>query len=156
MWQPVSEIAPKYSLLPLICGSFLVSFPAIIMASVIGVGCAVYLSEIASNRTREILKPTIELLAGIPSVVLGFLMLVLVASFFQDLFHTKFRLNAFVGAIGIGLATLPMIITLSEDALRAVPENCVMLPTRLAPPSGKLFCRPPFRLRFQELAPPLF
>lgn len=123
MWQPVSEVAPKYSLIPLICGSFLVSFPAIIMATVIGVGCAIYLSEIASNRTREILKPTIELLAGIPSVVLGFLMLVLIATFVQDTFHTKFRLNAFVGAVGIALATLPMIITLSEDALRAVPSE---------------------------------
>lgn len=123
LWQPVSDIEPKYSLIPLICGSFLVSFPAIIMASIVGVGCAIYLSEIASNKTREILKPTIELLAGIPSVVLGFLMLVLVATFVQDVFHTKFRLNAFVGAIGIALATLPMIITLSEDALRSVPRE---------------------------------
>lgn len=122
LWQPVSE-NPKYSLLPLICGSFLVSFPAIIMASVIGVGCAIYLSELASPRAREILKPAIELLAGIPSVVLGFLMLVLIASFVQDTFHTKFRLNAFVGAVGIALATMPMIITLSEDALRAVPKE---------------------------------
>ena len=122
MWQPVSEV-PKYSLLPLICGSFLVSFPAIIMASVFGVGCAIYLSEIASTRTREILKPTIELLAGIPSVVLGFLMLALIATYTQNLFHTKFRLNAFVGAIGIAIATMPLIITLSEDALRAVPKE---------------------------------
>lgn len=122
LWQPVSE-NPKYSLIPLICGSFLVSFPAIIMAAIIGVGCAIYLSELASPKAREILKPAVELLAGIPSVVLGFLMLVLVATFVQDFFHTKFRLNAFVGAIGIALATMPMIITLSEDALRAVPKE---------------------------------
>lgn len=122
LWQPVSE-EPKYSLIPLICGSFLVSFPAIIMAAIIGIGCAVYLSEIASPRVREILKPAVELLAGIPSVVLGFLMLVLVATFVQDFFGTKFRLNAFVGAIGIALATMPLIITLSEDALRAVPKE---------------------------------
>lgn len=122
LWQPVSEV-PKYSLLPLICGSFLVSLPAILMASVIGIGCAIYLSEIASSRSREILKPMIELLAGIPSVVLGFLMLTLTASFIQDVFDTKFRLNAFVGAIGIAIATLPLIITLSEDALRAVPKE---------------------------------
>ncbi len=123
MWQPVSDIEPKYSLLPLICGSFLVSFPATIMAGILGIGCAVYLSEIASSKTRELLKPTIELLAGIPSVVLGFVMLMIVATVVQDVFHTKFRLNAFIGAIGVGLATLPIIVTISEDALRAVPQE---------------------------------
>ncbi len=123
MWQPVSNDEPKYSLLPLICGSFLVSFPATLIAGIFGIGCAVYLSEIAAPRTREILKPTIELLAGIPSVVLGFVMLMLVASLIQNILHTKFRLNAFVGAIGVGLATLPIIVTLSEDALRAVPQE---------------------------------
>lgn len=123
MWQPVTYEEPKYSLLPLICGSFLVSFPATLMAAVFGIGCAIYLSEIAGHKTREILKPTVELLAGIPSVVLGFVMLMIVATFVQDLFHTKFRLNAFVGAIGIAIGTLPIIITISEDALRAVPQE---------------------------------
>ncbi len=122
-WQPVSDVDPKYSLLPLISGSFLVSLPAILISAIFGVGCAIYLSEIASPRAREILKPLIELLAGIPSVVLGFLMLALTASFIQDLFETKFRLNAFVGAVGIAIATMPLIITLSEDALRAVPKE---------------------------------
>ena len=122
LWQPVSEI-PKYSFIPLFCGSFLVSFPATILAALIGVGCAVYLSEIAPPRAREILKPSIELLAGIPSVVLGFIMLAVLASFIQDVLHTKFRLNAFVGALGVALATLPVIITISEDSLRAVPKE---------------------------------
>lgn len=122
MWQPVGD-EPKYSLLPLICGSFLVSFPATILAAFFGIGCAIYLSEIADQRTREFLKPTIELLAGIPSVVLGFVMLMLIATTIQNVLHTKFRLNAFVGAVGVGLATLPIIITLSEDALQAVPNE---------------------------------
>ncbi len=122
LWQPVSDV-PKYSILPLICGSFLVSFPATIIATLFGLGCAVYLSEVAAPRTREILKPTIELLAGIPSVVMGFMMLAVIASFVQNIFHTKFRLNAFVGALGVGLATLPIIVTISEDALRAVPKE---------------------------------
>ncbi len=122
MWQPVSEF-PKYSLIPLFCGSFLVSFPATVLAGVFGIGCAVYLSEIASSRVREILKPTLELLAGIPSVVIGFFSLMVLASFFQDFFHLKFRLNAFVGSIGVALATLPIIISISEDALRAVPDE---------------------------------
>ena len=122
MWQPVSN-EPKYSFIPLICGSFLVSFPATVLAAIVGVGCAVYLSEIASPRMREFFKPVVELLAGIPSVVLGFFMLAIFASLLQDVFHTQYRLNAFVGAIGIGIATLPIIITISEDALQAVPKE---------------------------------
>ena len=122
MWQAVSEV-PKYSFLPLLCGSFLVALPATLMAAVFGVGCAVYLSEIASPPIRETLKPTLELLAGIPSVVIGFFMLAVVASLTQNFFHTKFRLNAFVGSLGVVLAVFPMIITLAEDALRAVPKE---------------------------------
>ena len=122
VWQPISEL-PKYSLIPLFCGSFLVSFPATLIASIFGIAAAVFLSEIAPARIREVLKPALELLAGIPTVVIGFVMLSLMATFFQDLFHTKFRLNAFVGAIGVALTTLPIIITISEDALQAVPRE---------------------------------
>ncbi len=122
MWQSVSEV-PKYSLLPLLCGSFLVALPATLISSVIGIGCAVYLSEIASPKVREILKPTLELLAGIPSVVIGFFMLMVAASLIQNVLHTKFRLNAFVGALGVSLVILPIVITITEDALRAVPKE---------------------------------
>lgn len=122
MWQSVSEV-PKYSIVPLVCGSFLVAFPATVISSVFGIGCGIYLSEIASARVRETLKPTLELLAGIPSVVIGFLMLAVVATFVQDLFHTKFRLNAFVGALGVSLVTFPIIVTLVEEALRAIPKE---------------------------------
>ncbi len=122
MWQPVGEI-PKYSFIPIILGSILVSLPATLMASVIGIGCAVFLSEIAAPRVKEVLKPALELLAGIPTVVIGFVMLWLLASFLQDHLHTKFRLNAFVGSIGVAITTLPIIISLSEDALSAVPKE---------------------------------
>jgi len=122
MWQSISEV-PKYSLIPLICGSFLVAFPATIISAILGIGCAVYLSEIAPSKVREILKPTLELLAGIPSVVIGFVMLAFIATFIQDFFHTKFRLNAFVGSLGVALAVLPIMITIAEDALRAVPKE---------------------------------
>jgi len=122
MWQSISEV-PKYSIIPLICGSFLVAFPATLLASLFGIGCAVYLSEIASPRVRETLKPALELLAGIPSVVIGFVMLAFIATFVQDIFHTKFRLNAFVGSLGVSLAVLPIMITISEDAMRAVPKD---------------------------------
>ncbi len=122
MWQAVSEV-PKYSLVPLLCGSFLVAVPATIISAVFGIGCAIYLAEIARPQVRETLKPTLELLAGIPSVVIGFFMLAVTASFIQHIFHTKFRLNAFVGSLGVSLATFPIILTLSEDALRAVPKE---------------------------------
>ena len=122
MWQSVSEV-PKYSIIPLVCGSFLVAFPATLISAVLGIGCAVYLSEIAHHKVRETLKPTLELLAGIPSVVIGFVMMAFIATFVQDLFHTKFRLNAFVGSLGVALAVLPIMITISEDAMRAVPKD---------------------------------
>jgi len=122
MWQSISEV-PKYSIIPLVCGSFLVAFPATLISAVLGIGCAVYLSEIAHSRIRETLKPGLELLAGIPSVVIGFVMLAFFATFVQDLFHTKFRLNAFVGSLGVALAVLPIMITISEDAMRAVPKD---------------------------------
>ena len=122
MWQSVSEV-PKYSIIPLVCGSFLVAFPATLISAVLGIGCAVYLSEIAHHKVRETLKPTLELLAGIPSVVIGFVMMAFIATFVQDLFHTKFRLNAFVGSLGVALAVVPIMITISEDAMRAVPKD---------------------------------
>ena len=122
MWQAVSEV-PKYSLIPLLCGSFLVALPATLIAAVFGVGSAIYLSEVASPKVREVVKPALELLAGIPSVVVGFFMLMVAASLIQNFFHTKFRLNAFVGALGVAICTYPIIVTIVEDALRAVPKE---------------------------------
>jgi len=122
MWQAVSEV-PKYSLIPLMLGSLLVAFPATMIAAVIGIGCGIYLSEVADPRFRETMKPVLELLAGIPSVVIGFFMLAVAASFIQEIFHTKFRLNAFVGALGVAIATFPIIATIAEDSLRAVPRE---------------------------------
>jgi len=122
LWQPVSS-SPKYSLLPLLAGSFLVALPATLISTVIGIGCGIYLAELASQRVREILKPVVELLAGIPTVVIGFLALSVLASLVQDLFHTTFRLNAFVGALGVSLVIIPTIASMTEDALRAVPNE---------------------------------
>jgi phosphate transport system permease protein len=122
VWQPVST-SPKYSLLPLLAGSFLVALPATLISTVIGIGCGIYLAELASQRVREFLKPIIELLAGIPTVVIGFLALSILASIVQDAFHTTFRLNAFVGALGVSLVIIPVIASMTEDALRAVPNE---------------------------------
>lgn len=122
LWQPVST-SPKYSLLPILAGSFLVALPATLISTILGIGCGIYLAELASQRVREFLKPVIELLAGIPTVVIGFLALSVLASAVQDLFHTTFRLNAFVGALGVSLVIIPTIASMTEDALRAVPNE---------------------------------
>lgn len=122
VWQPLSS-TPKYSLMPLLSGSFLVALPATLLSTVIGIGCGVYLAELASPRVRELLKPVVELLAGIPTVVIGFLALSVLASVVQSVFHTQFRLNAFVGALGVSLVIIPVIASMTEDALRAVPNE---------------------------------
>jgi phosphate transport system permease protein len=122
MWQPVGN-NPKYSLLPLLCGSFLVALPATIIATLLGAACGVYLAEVAGKRTREVVKPAIELLAGIPSVVIGFFCLATLATVVQDALGTTFRLNGFVGALGVCFVIVPVIATLTDDALRAVPNE---------------------------------
>lgn len=122
LWQPVSE-HPKYSLLPLLCGSFLVALPATLIAGIFGVACGIYLAELASKRVREVLKPFIELLAGIPTVVIGFLCMATIGTLMQDLLGTTFRLNAFLGALGVSMVIIPVITSLTEDALRAVPDE---------------------------------
>jgi len=127
VWQPVeTEVGGtegKYSILPLIAGSFLVAFPATVISTIMGVGVGIYLSELAGPRLRELVKPAVELLAGIPTVVIGFLCLAILATFVQKLFHTTFRLNAFVGALGVTLVIIPVIASVTEDALRAVPND---------------------------------
>jgi phosphate transport system permease protein len=122
VWQPVSA-EPKDSLLPLVNGSLLVALPATLISTLVGVLVGIYLAELASHRVREIVKPAIELLAGIPTVIIGFIMLTVAATLIQELTHSHFRLNAFVGALGVSLVIVPVIASLTEDALRAVPEQ---------------------------------
>lgn len=122
MWQPNSD-NPKFSMLPLILGSLVVAIPATLIATLLGLGVAIYLSEVAGKKTREIIKPAIELLAGIPTVVLGFLLLMVFASPFQNLFNLPNRLNAMLGAIGVAFVIIPVVATIAEDSLRAVPRE---------------------------------
>ena len=96
-----------------------------------GVGAALYVSQYARPRTREIVKPVVELLAGIPSVVLGFFALMVMATWFQNLFHLESRLNALVSGVALSFAVIPVIFTLSEEALRAVPRSYVEASTAL-------------------------
>jgi phosphate transport system permease protein len=121
-WQPVSEV-PKYSILPLVIGSLKVTILALLIAAPISIAAAVYVSEYAKRKQREIIKPVIELLAGIPSVVVGFFALIVLATWVQKTFGTEHRLNALVAGIGLSLAVCPLVFTVSEDALRAVPDS---------------------------------
>jgi phosphate transport system permease protein len=130
IWQPVSEI-PKYGIWPLIFGTVKVSIVAMLVAVPLGVGAAVYVSQYASRRTREIIKPTIELLAGVPSVVLGFFALMVMASWLQSWLGLESRLNALVAGVALSFAIIPLIFTISEEALGAVPRSYVEASTAL-------------------------
>jgi phosphate transport system permease protein len=121
-WHPVST-DPKYSLMPLLLGTFKITLVAMIFAVPISLAAAVYTAEFAPRWAREIIKPVVEMLAGFPSVVLGFFALIVLASWLQDLFNFDFRLNAIVAGLALSLAVIPIIYTVCEDALSAVPRK---------------------------------
>lgn len=124
-WYPTSN-EPRYSLIPLILGTLLTAIPATIISTIFGVAAGIYLSEVANPKWKEFLKPMIELFAGIPTVVIGFIMLVIGASFFNDLLHPDNRLNAFIASIGLSLVIVPVIASLTEDALHSIPNELRM------------------------------
>ena len=122
VWQPVSA-KPKYSLMPLFLGTLKVTLVAMLCATPLAVLAAVYTTEFAPRWLREAIKPVVELLAGIPSVVLGFFALIVLATWLQDAFGLDYRLNAINAGLALGLAVIPIIYTLAEDALTAVPDS---------------------------------
>ncbi len=121
-WQPVGE-TPKFGILPLITGTLKTTTIAILIGAPLGILAALYVAFFAKRRVREIVKPAIELLAGFPSVVIGFFCLVTVATFIQDVTGASYRLNAIVGGIGLSLAVIPIVFSIAEDALSAVPKT---------------------------------
>ena len=121
VWQPVS-LEPKYGLQSLFLGSLKVTLVALLLAGPIGIFAALYTSTFAPKWAREGMKPVIEILAGFPSVVVGFFALVILATVLQNLFGFQYRLNAFVGGVAMALAVIPIVYTVSEDALGAVPK----------------------------------
>ena len=124
-WYPTSD-EPRFSLIPLILGTLMTAIPATILSTIFGVAAGIYLSEVANPKWKEFLKPLIELFAGIPTVVIGFIMLVIGASFFNDLLHPDNRLNAFVASIGLSFVIIPVIASLTEDALHSIPNDLRM------------------------------
>lgn len=124
IWQPISEIH-KYNIVPLIIGSLKTTLVALLVGVPLALAAAVYVSQLARPRVREIAKPVIELLSGIPSVVLGFFALIVMASVLQNVFGYQSRLNAFVAGVALGFSVIPVVFSIAEDALTSVPRSYV-------------------------------
>lgn len=122
VWNPVSFQKEEFGLYPLITGSILVTLLATLIAIPFGIIGAVYISEVASPNEREFLKPFIEILAGIPSVVLGFFGLVVVAPLIKNLFGLNTGLTAITGSVLLAFMAIPTIMSISEDAIKSVPS----------------------------------
>ena len=123
-WNPTATfVSPTYGIKSMLVSTLMVSIGALIIAIPLGIGAAAYLSDVAGKRTREIVKPVIEILAGIPSVVIGFLGIVLVGPMIARIFHIPNGLNALNGSILLAVMALPTIISMSEDALNSVPKS---------------------------------
>ncbi len=119
-WYPTFGI---YGILPLVAGSLLVTVGALVISLPLGVATAVFMRELAPSWLREVLKPLIEVLAGIPSVVLGFLGMIAVAPLLRQYLGLPTGLSAFAGSLMLAYMALPTIITVSDDAIDAVPKS---------------------------------
>ncbi len=121
-WYPISE-PPRFGVLPLILGSALVTLGAAAISVPIGVASALYIAEIAPPRTKEVLKAGIELLAAIPSVVIGFIGMVTLGPFIKEVFGLPTGLTALTGSITLAFMAMPTIVSIAEDAVTAVPRQ---------------------------------
>lgn len=121
-WYPTYN-PPEFGILPLILASIWVSIGAMLICVPLGVGSALYLNEIAGYRQKAILKPLIEILAGIPSIVYGFFGMAILAPFLQDLLHLPIGLCAFTASITLGIMATPTVCSIAEDALSYVPKS---------------------------------
>jgi len=121
-WYPTAS-PPDFGIFPLLVASMAVTVLAAIISIPLGVMTAIYLAEIASARVREIAKPVVELLAALPSVVIGFFGMVLVAPFLQDTFNVATGLNLFNASLMLAFMSVPTICSVSEDAIHSVPKD---------------------------------
>lgn len=119
-WYPIED---HFGILPLVTGSIIVTLGAMLVAIPFGIGTAVFLSEIAPRWMREILKPLVELLGGLPSVVLGFLGILLLSPFLRNFLNLPTGLTALAGALLLGGIAVPTTVSIAEDALDAVPRG---------------------------------
>ena len=121
-WFPTAQPAAQLGVMPLILGTLWVSIVAILIALPLGLATAIYMAEIANDKVRRILKPMIELLSGIPSVVYGFFGLVVIVPLIQEMFNLPVGESGLAGSVILGIMALPTIITISEDAIRTTPR----------------------------------
>jgi phosphate transport system permease protein len=121
-WYPVSE-PPTFGIMPFFVATIWVTLVATAISVPVGVACAAYLAEVAPAKVRETVKPIVEILAGIPSVVMGFIGLMLLSPLVQSIFNLNTGLSGLTAGIMLSLMSLPIIISVSEDALRAVPDD---------------------------------
>jgi len=122
-WYPGSNSNVRYGALALIVGTFSVTFLAMLIAVPFGLGAAIFVSEFCTGRVKEVLKVVIELLAAIPSVVWGFIGLAILNPLIIESFHTPVGLNILNGAILLALMSVPIMVSIGEDALKAVPDS---------------------------------
>ena len=120
-WVPNGR-NPRFGIWPLLSGTFLIAGGALLIAVPLGVSAALYLSEFASNRSRKILKPAVEILSGIPSVVHGFFALLVISPFIRTYFDASY-FNAASAIIVVAAMILPIIVSISDDAIRAIPRE---------------------------------
>ncbi|MCA1063403.1 phosphate ABC transporter permease subunit PstC [Rossellomorea sp. AcN35-11] len=122
-WFPFSIQNPSYGILPLISGTMKITGIAVLVAVPIGLASAIYLSEYATDRARRFIKPILEVLAGIPTIVFGFFALTFVTPFLETFIPTLSIFNALSPGIVVGVMIIPMIASLSEDAMSSVPNS---------------------------------
>jgi len=121
-WLPISE-PPKFGVIPLLLGSLYVTFGAIIICVPLGVGTAMFIAEVAPKSLKHILKSLVEILAAIPSVVLGFIGIIWLGPFLKNSFHLTTGMCGLTGSLLLAFMALPTIISISEDALAGVPKS---------------------------------
>ncbi len=121
-WAPLFS-DPKYGVLPLVAASMQITAVAMLVAIPLGIGSAIYLSEYANERVRKAVKPALELLAGVPTIVFGYFALTLLTPLLQDIGIDVRVFNGISGGIVVGILVLPTIASISEDSLRAVPSG---------------------------------
>ena len=121
-WYPVSE-PPTFGIMPFFVSTLWITLVATLISVPVGIACAAYLAEVASDKVRETVKPIIEILAGFPSVVMGFIGLMLLSPAVKSMFNLNTGLSGLTAGIMLAMMSLPIIVSVSEDALRAVPDS---------------------------------
>jgi phosphate transport system permease protein len=122
IWNPLAE-PPQVGILPLFLGSVIVTVGAAVISVPLGMACAIFIGEIAPKWMREILKAGVELLAAIPSIVIGFIGMTMLAPVVKEMFHLRTGLTALSGSIALAFMAIPTIVSIMEDAISSVPRS---------------------------------